>query len=166
MDCDPLDPQSVAEILSQPPFVTISGVHNVRDLGSIHTADPQNVTKSKFLYRSAEISGITEEGAPQLILLTDTLNVFFLLGKAQMKALGITCVFDLRSDTEIEKYNTPLPAIDGIELVRTPVFQKDDYSPEMMAKYVRASPTQHSCPSLLTIYLNIQALPSVRQRED
>lgn len=62
-----------------------------------------------------------------------------------MKALGISCVFDLRSDTEIEKYNTPLPAIDGVELVRTPVFQKDDYSPEMMAKY---------------------ALPSIRQWED
>lgn len=51
-----------------------------------------------------------------------------------MQRLGIKKVFDLRSDTEIEKYNTPLPTIEGIELLRTPVFQKEDYSPEMMAK--------------------------------
>ena len=48
--------------------------------------------------------------------------------------MGITKVFDLRSDTEIEKYNSPLPSIDGVDVVRTPVFQKEDYSPEMMAK--------------------------------
>jgi protein tyrosine/serine phosphatase len=71
------------------------------------------------MYRSAEISSITEEG------------------KAQMKDLGISYVFDLRSDTEIEKYNTPLPTIDGVELARTPVFQLEDYSPEMMAKRYR-----------------------------
>jgi len=60
------------------------------------------------------------------------------LGKAQMRALGITRVFDLRSDTEIEKYRTPLPLIDGVDVLRTPVFRWEDYSPEMMAKYVRA----------------------------
>ncbi len=56
------------------------------------------------------------------------------LGKARLKSLGVTKVFDLRSDTEIEKYNSPLPEIEGIEVLRTPVFQKEDYSPEMMAK--------------------------------
>jgi hypothetical protein len=57
-----------------------------------------------------------------------------------MRNLGITRVFDLRSDTEIEKYNSPLPDIEGIEILRTPIFQKEDYSPEMMAKYVRVVP--------------------------
>jgi hypothetical protein len=51
-----------------------------------------------------------------------------------LKELGISKVFDLRSDTEIRKYNTPLPQIDGVEILHTPVFQKEDYSPEMMAK--------------------------------
>ena len=51
-----------------------------------------------------------------------------------MRELGITKVFDLRSDTEIEKYDTPVPEIEGIEIIRAPVFQKEDYSPEMMAK--------------------------------
>ena len=54
-----------------------------------------------------------------------------------MRALGITRVFDLRSDTEIEKYGAPLPVIEGVEILHTPVFRKDDYSPEVMAKYVR-----------------------------
>lgn len=59
-------------------------------------------------------------------------------GKALFKELNITKVFDLRSETEIHKYNTPLPEIDGVEIIHTPVFKTADYSPEMMAKYVRA----------------------------
>lgn len=58
-------------------------------------------------------------------------------GKVKVQELAITEIFDLRSDTEIEKYNTPLPDIPGVKIVRTPVFQKEDYSPEMMAKWVR-----------------------------
>jgi hypothetical protein len=55
-------------------------------------------------------------------------------GKAQLKQLGITQVFDLRSDTEIEKYNSPLPVIEGVAINHIPVFKKADYSPEMMAR--------------------------------
>jgi hypothetical protein len=33
-------------------------------------------------------------------------NLSFSLGKAKIKQLGITKVFDLRSDTEIAKYNS------------------------------------------------------------
>lgn len=65
----------------------------------------------------------------------------FFTGKTALKELGISKVFDLRSDTEIRKYNTPLPQIDGVEILHTPVFQTEDYSPEMMAKYVRARDT-------------------------
>ena len=66
-----------------------------------------------------------------------------------MKKFGISKVFDLRSDTEIRKYNTPLPQIDGVEILHTPVFQTEDYSPEMMAKYVRAP---ESLPEFFTTY--------------
>ena len=51
-----------------------------------------------------------------------------------MKELGITHVFDFRSDTEILKYEAPLPVIPGVDVVHIPVFKKEDYSPEMMAK--------------------------------
>ncbi|KAF8806337.1 hypothetical protein BYT27DRAFT_7191674 [Phlegmacium glaucopus] len=116
-DLDPLDPAYVQDVLSKPPFVVIPGVINVRDLGHYpSTTDPGFVTKSGYLFRSAELSGITDEG------------------KVALKGLGITKVFDLRSDTEIRKYNSPLPQIDGVEILHTPVFQTIDYSPEMMAK--------------------------------
>ena len=45
-------------------------------------------------------------------------------------------VYDLRSDTEIAKYESSCPSIDGVDVIRTPVFSLEDYSPEMMAKYV------------------------------
>ncbi|KAF8165595.1 protein-tyrosine phosphatase-like protein [Crassisporium funariophilum] len=116
-DLDPLDPVYVQDILSKPPFITIPGVINVRDLGHYPSATKSGyITKPGYLFRSAELSGITDEG------------------KALVKQLGITRVFDLRSDTEIRKYNTPLPEIDGVEILHTPVFQTADYSPEMMAK--------------------------------
>ncbi|TFK64054.1 hypothetical protein BDN72DRAFT_872181 [Pluteus cervinus] len=116
-DLEPLDPTYVANILANPPFVQISGVINVRDLGSYSSAsNPGKVTRPRLLFRSAELSSVTEEG------------------KTQLRGLGISKVFDLRSDTEIYKYNTPLPQIDGVEVVRTPVFQTEDYSPEAMAK--------------------------------
>lgn len=62
-----------------------------------------------------------------------------------MKALGIAKIFDLRSDTEIQKYKSPLPNIDGVEVLHTPVFRTEDYSPEAMAKYVRET-LQEDCP--------------------
>ena len=37
----------------------------------------------------------------------------------------------------MEKYNTPCPIIEGIDVVRVPVFKLEDYSPEMMAKCVK-----------------------------
>ncbi|KAG5350481.1 hypothetical protein C0989_010836 [Termitomyces sp. Mn162] len=116
-DLDPLDPVYVAEVLSRAPFVTIDGVINVRDLGLYPSeTNPGQITRPRLLYRSAELSGISEEGEQQL------------------KALNVCKVFDLRSDTEIRKYNTPQPDIDGVEVLHTPVFRKEDYSPEMMAK--------------------------------
>jgi len=114
---EPLDPQFVQDQLSRHPFVPIAGVINVRDLGGLPShLYPNLVTKPGYLYRSAELSGITDEG------------------KVQFKELGISQVFDLRSDTEIAKYNTPGPSIEGVQISHVPVFKTEDYSPEMMAK--------------------------------
>jgi len=46
---------------------------------------------------------------------------------------GVKKVFDLRSDIELERFGTPIPQLD-VEVIRTPVFRKEDYSPEMIAK--------------------------------
>ena len=62
---DPLerfDPAHVADVLSKPPFVQISGICNVRDLGSYPTTTPNLITKPGYAFRSAEVSNITEQG--------------------------------------------------------------------------------------------------------
>ncbi len=78
-----------------------------------------------------------------------------------MKELGIRAVYDLRSDTEIAKYNTPCPVIPGVDIHRTPVFKHEDYTPEMMAKCVslRFLP-MHILPYSLTAMVtsNVQAI--------
>ncbi|EIW76320.1 hypothetical protein CONPUDRAFT_43480, partial [Coniophora puteana RWD-64-598 SS2] len=115
-ELEALDPVYVAETLSKPPFVQISGVANVRDLGSYPSSTPGKMIKPGYAFRAAEISSVTPEGIEQ------------------MKALGITIIFDLRSDPEMKKYNTPIPTIDGIDVLHNPVFKTADYSPETMAE--------------------------------
>jgi hypothetical protein len=62
-DLDPLDPVYVAEVLSKPPFITVPGVINVRDLGLLPSVTlPGKIIKPGYLYRSAELSGIQPEG--------------------------------------------------------------------------------------------------------
>jgi hypothetical protein len=62
-EAEALDPTYVSEVLSKPPFVTIEGVHNVRDIGSLSVAsDSTLVTRPRFAYRAAELSGIQESG--------------------------------------------------------------------------------------------------------
>jgi len=116
-EAEPLDPAYVSEALSNPPFVTVPGVYNVRDIGSlpIH-ADSAVVTRPWFIFRSAEISGIEADG------------------KTKLHELGITTIYDLRSELEMRKYKTPQPTIEGIEIVHVPVFEQKDYSPANMAR--------------------------------
>jgi len=142
-DLAPLDPAHVADVLSRPPFVSIAGVINVRDLGSYPSVThPGHTTRPGFLFRSAELSRITKEGPSLSHVSQLVVGHIACVGEAQLKALGITKVFDLRSDFEIQKYNSHQPVIDGVEISRTPVFQNEDYSPEMMAKYVRVTPAR------------------------
>lgn len=62
-DLEPLDPVYVADVLSKPPFITIPGVINVRDLGCYpSTTFPGKITRPRHLYRSAEIAGVSPEG--------------------------------------------------------------------------------------------------------
>jgi hypothetical protein len=77
-DLDPLDADYVNDVLSKPPFITVSGVINVRDLGNYHsTTEPGQVTKPRILIRSAELSGITEEG-PSILHFWKNINSSYL----------------------------------------------------------------------------------------
>lgn len=74
MDLEPLDPEYVANRLSCPPFVQISGVVNARDLGSYPTLHSGHITKPKFVFRSGEVSAITTEGVQQIQLPYSTME--------------------------------------------------------------------------------------------
>ena len=128
----PLDPDFLAVVLSSHPFVTIDGVCNVRDLGMVPVADSEYVTRSGFMYRSGELSGVTQHG--ECYSFSRGFTVIPRTGKEQLRALGVTTIFDLRSDTEIAKYDTVTPQIAGVTVFRAPVFAKEDYSPERMAQ--------------------------------
>ena len=71
---DPLDEDYVRTRLMQPPFVTIDGVLNIRDLGSYPTTDPSLITKPSLMYRSGEVSGITVKGIHIPLLLSSYAN--------------------------------------------------------------------------------------------
>ena len=89
-------PDSIeSKILSLPPFVTIPGVTNFRDLSH------ENQLRPGYAYRSGNLSDITEEGKT---ILADE--------------LGITTVFDLRNQGERER--APSPEIQGIETIWMP----------------------------------------------
>jgi hypothetical protein len=86
-------------------------------------------------------------------------------GKGTLRELGVTKVYDFRSDTEIKKYDTPLPQIEGVDVIHIPVFQTADYSPEMMAKCVRAGHSLRFHPLAYTLLSgDINCMLAARQR--
>jgi hypothetical protein len=113
----PVSPDKLQTVLSSAPFVLVDGVMNIRTIASAEsnysinradTDDPEYIVKPFHIFRSAELSHITDTG------------------KAQLRALGIKKVFDLRSDYEISKFDTPVPSVEGVEFVRVPSFTKPD----------------------------------------
>ena len=71
-DLDPIDPVLVQDVLSKPPFVTVPGVINIRDLGNLpSTTHPGKVTRPKLMFRSAELSGVKDEGEWHLSIISD-----------------------------------------------------------------------------------------------
>ncbi|TFY77077.1 hypothetical protein EWM64_g6934 [Hericium alpestre] len=109
-----------ARILALPPFVTVDGIINIRDVGGYPTlSDAQLVTKPAFLFRSGEPTRVSAQGQEQL------------------QALRIRKIFDLRSDGEIHKYKVPPPSIEGVLIVRVPVSQNEAYDPASLANRVK-----------------------------
>jgi protein tyrosine/serine phosphatase len=103
-DIPRLAPASVKHALASPPFIVVEGIINIRDIGGyIAQSNPSLMVKPRTIFRSGEVSHITD------------------LGKTQLRALGIKTIFDLRSDSEIQTYNTQAAEIEGVETIRVPV---------------------------------------------
>ncbi|KAI5116797.1 hypothetical protein M0805_001799 [Coniferiporia weirii] len=108
-----LDASLVQRTLSSPPFHVVDGVINFRDLGASSGA-----VKPGILFRSGELTRLSQSGTEEL------------------KKLGITTVFDLRSAGEVKKHQSATPKIDGVRLVHVPVSDKDEFDPMVLAAKV------------------------------
>jgi hypothetical protein len=81
MDFEALDPAYVAEVLSRAPFVPLDGTFNVRDIH--HTQDTKTFKLCKchgnvrpgFIFRSGELSALTEHGEYLLASLHHIMNI-------------------------------------------------------------------------------------------
>lgn len=105
--------------LPSPPFISVPGVPNFRDLGGYASAtDPTHRVKPGLMYRCAQLSQITPEGTSTL---TNDLNIKHL--------------YDLRSQPELDKLiqaGHPIE-IPGVNRKFTPVYEEEDYSPVVLA---------------------------------
>ena len=106
--------------IPSPPFIEVAGIFNFRDVGGYPVADPKNHSiKREILYRCAEPSNVTKDGL------------------ATINQIGITHVYDLRSNNEIERAQAAgrggVVEWDGCTRVFVPVFADKDYSPEKLA---------------------------------
>ncbi len=106
--------------LPSPPFITVAGIPNFRDLGGYPIASPFNHSiRREVIYRCGEPSQVTKDGI------------------STMQRLGITHIYDLRSNSEIERGQVAgrggVVEWEGCERVFVPVFTDKDYSPEALA---------------------------------
>jgi hypothetical protein len=104
--------------LPSPPFITIEGIQNFRDLGGYPTSNGQSI-RCSVIYRCAEPSKVTTNGIES------------------MKNLRISTAYDLRSNNEIERSKASgrggVTEWDGCNRVFAPVFNDEDYGPENIA---------------------------------
>lgn len=140
------DAETLARILSSPPFVTVEGVINFRDVAGVHTPaslDPNihgneksgHRVKSSTFFRSGELTRLTPAGLAKL-----------------RDELHITTIFDLRSKREVEKWKAGTPGVatvgDGgeeepIKVVRVPVAEEEseEFDPTVLARKVQSFET-------------------------
>lgn len=128
--------------LPSPPFIDIPGLPNFRDAGGYPlAADPTKMVRRGLVFRSSEPSKVTEQGTA--IMTHD---------------LGIRLVYDLRSQTEIDRDaaattnggggGRQVKEWAGAQRVFVPVFTHDDYSPEAIARRYSAFAREGSTVSV------------------
>ncbi|KAI0476452.1 protein-tyrosine phosphatase-like protein [Xylariaceae sp. FL0804] len=133
-----------------PPFITVPGVFNFRDVGgypvateSASSSSSTSIVRRGILFRSAELSGLTSDGA------------------AVLKKLGVARSFDLRSVDEAAQQPPPTGpwAESGVERVAAPVFLQQDYGPEALALRYRMYAAEGD-EGFLQAYTDILAMAS------
>ncbi|KAK3996268.1 tyrosine-protein phosphatase [Cladorrhinum sp. PSN332] len=102
--------------LPAPPFVHAPGIANLRDAGGHAVARlPGRVIRRGILFRGADPTNLDIEGV------------------AVLQGLGVTHIYDLRSQVELSKGKEQPREWPGAKRVPVPVFLEKDYSPEALA---------------------------------
>ncbi|KAK3337538.1 tyrosine phosphatase family-domain-containing protein [Cercophora scortea] len=108
-------------VAPSPPFVHAAGLANLRDIGGYPIdAQPGKAVRRGVIFRAAEPSRLEPDGV------------------AVLQRLGITHVYDLRSEQEFARSSSasqqsPDEAWEGATRIFAPVFRDQDYSPEALA---------------------------------
>ncbi len=113
---DPIDKETLTKVLSSPPFITVQGVCNFREVGGYAASQGNLLVKPGYYYRCGDPSHITDKG------------------KETLRNLGIKKVFDFRANHEVAKFDAPSPTIDGIEFIRASVSNDEAFDPISIAK--------------------------------
>ena len=124
----PLATADVSAMFSSPPFVSIPGTFNVRDLSG-HPLFPTAVAH-KLAYRAGSLERLTPEG------------------QNAIKSLGIHTIFDLRSLKERNEF--PTAAMEAVEIIWTPSTLDNETTAEAQARKQR-----EGVFSLLTMYMDM-----------
>ncbi|KAI9264056.1 tyrosine phosphatase family-domain-containing protein [Phascolomyces articulosus] len=95
-----------------PRWIDVEGVKNFRDIGGWPIKDGSGYVRERTVFRSAQLGGITKNGIQTL------------------RHLGITGVFDFRSDIELKDQSMRMPEISGITHYQCPMFKDEDFAPE------------------------------------
>ncbi|KAE9400593.1 hypothetical protein BT96DRAFT_919426 [Gymnopus androsaceus JB14] len=114
-----------------PPFVDIEGVINIRSVGG-YTTSTGRVVKPNIIYRSGDVSSITERG------------------REQFTQLGVHVVFDFRADNEIKDYDSATPAIEGVRIIRAPAGIPNAFDPVSIAMRLKKYETNELEAFLVT----------------
>ena len=113
---DQIDAESLSKVLSSPPFLTVDGVANIREVGGFTITGVSALVKPGYYFRAGELSHITDKG------------------KEQLRSFGIRKVFDSRAPHEVARFEAPSPSIEGVEFTMASVSNDGEFDPISIAK--------------------------------
>lgn len=135
--------------LPDPPFVAVEGIHNFRDIGGYSipplSSTPQNTSLSPSTSSTSHVSSLVTEKSVRrhCIYRCARPEEVTPTGLRQLRGLGVTTIFDLRSLPELKKLAGGLEGTEawektieeyGLKRKFVPAFKEEDYSPESIAR--------------------------------
>lgn len=124
------------------PYICIPGVPNFRDIGGYAIASEKNKqVRRNVVFRSSLPRHILDDGSER--------------AKNKLKMLGISSIFDLRSENEfldVRAYDKRGWLCSEIHRVSVPVFRPEEYNPDLLAdQYMESGSGPEVCQVHVTL---------------